>query len=345
MYESSPALAGHCGRVRVRRGFTLIELLVVIAIIAILVALLLPAVQQVREAARKSQCQDNLHNIGLGLHNYEGTYQFYPPGRVRKDAAFVAGDAWYGGNIGWLPRILPQVEQKPLFDRIDWNLGNGSSSTDGHTGVNGQAPDGARRQWVGLFLCPTDPGTGTVPWTDPSGTRQTGQASDGSYASTNYAGCIGPDWRLRSMSANPRGMFGQNTRIGVRDVLDGTSNTIYAAEIIIGFPKLSDNDDGSGNCPATGSKDTSAARQTGNSWFYAYFPQSSMFSTYTGPNSKTWDCGANSDRVNNAARSLHPGGVQAVMGDNQVRFVSENVDLTVWQNAGHKSDGNPPGQF
>ncbi|MEW4529395.1 DUF1559 domain-containing protein [Maioricimonas sp. JC845] len=331
-------------RTRPRSGFTLIELLVVIAIIAILIALLLPAVQQAREAARRSQCKNNLKQIGLALHNYHDVYKYFPPGRTRNTYSGITS-AWYTGNIGWMPRILAQMDQAPLFNTIDWDLGQGTGGTDGDDGVNGASPNGARRQIVPAFRCPSDPGTGAATWTDPTGTKQTGVRSSGSYATTNYAGCVGTDWRLRTDSA-AKGIFGMNTRIGIRDVLDGTSNTLAASELVIGFPKLSVNDDGNGNCPQTGAKDTSTTRQTGFSWFYAYFPHSSMFSTYTPPNSsKTWDCGVNSDRANNAARSLHVGGVHTLLCDGGVRFVSENIDITTWQNLGNKSDGEVVGEF
>ena len=327
-----------------RRAFTLIELLVVIAIIAILIALLLPAVQQAREAARRSTCKNNLKQIGLALHNYHDVYSTFPPGRVRNTYSGIT-DAWYTGNIGWLPRILAQMDQSPIFESIDWNRGFGTSGTDGHTGVNGTNPTGARRQIIPAFLCPTDPGNGSMAWTDPMGVKVSGVAPAGDYGHTNYAGSVGSDFRLRDQRT-VRGLFGQNTRVGERDILDGTSNTIGVSEIVIGFPKLSVNDDGAGNCPTSGSKDTSTTRQTGNSWFYTYFPQSAFFSTFTPPNNnKTYDCGVNSDRVNLASRSLHAGGVQVLLLDGSARFVSENIDLQTWRNLGDKADNNPIGEF
>ena len=115
---------------------------------------------------------------------------------------------------------------------------------------------------------------------------------------------------------------------------------------MIGHPRLDANDDGSGNCPTTGSKDTNSTRQAGFSWFYTYFPHSTMFSTFTPPNSsRTWDCGINSDRVNNASRSMHVGGVQSLLADGSVRFINENIDINTWQNLGNKADGNVVGEF
>lgn len=330
------------------RGFTLIELLVVIAIIAILVALLLPAVQQAREAARRSSCKNNMKQIGLALHNYHDTYGKFPAGRTRNTYSGISS-AWYTGNISWMARILPQMEQSAIFESIDWNMGQGSSGTDGDDGPNGVNPTGARRQPIATYRCPSDPGTGSISWTDPSGTKRTGRPTNGSYASTNYAGCVGPDFRLRTYghpTRPPLGLFGQNTAFSMRDLVDGTSQVLVVSEIVIGHPKLATNDDGAGNCPLTGTQDTSNTRLAGNSWFYSYFPQSAHFSTFTPPNSsRTWDCGVNSDRANAAARSVHTGGVHGLLGDGSVRFISENIDLTTWQNLGHKHDGNPIGAF
>src|SRR5262245_3848770 len=99
-----------------RRGFTLIELLVVIAIIGTLIALLLPAVQQAREAARKAQCANNLKQIGIALHNYITTTGVFPPGRVNSHIA-GRGNCW-----GAYAQILPQLERRPVFDAFNFDL-------------------------------------------------------------------------------------------------------------------------------------------------------------------------------------------------------------------------------
>ncbi|MCA9086302.1 MAG: DUF1559 domain-containing protein [Planctomycetaceae bacterium] len=324
-----------------RKGFTLIELLVVIAIIAILIALLLPAVQQAREAARRTQCKNNLKQIGLALHNYHDVYGTLPPGRVRNTYSNITS-SWYTGNIAWLPRILAQIDQAPLMNTIDWNMGQGTSATDGHGGVNGTNPTGARRQIIPAFRCPSDPGTGGVPWTTASGQKVTGAAPNTGYASGNYVGAVGTATRL---NANPPGIFGQNTRTKFRDITDGTSNVLAVSEVVIGFYRVDGNDGGNNTACTSTTKDTNNTRQAGYSWFYSYFPQAAFFSTFVGPNSKQVDCGANSDRVNQAARSMHVGGVQAVLCDGAVRFISENIDLTTWNHLGDKADGNPIGEF
>ncbi|MEZ5941535.1 MAG: DUF1559 domain-containing protein [Planctomycetaceae bacterium] len=331
----------HTSPIQRRKGFTLIELLVVIAIIAVLIALLLPAVQQAREAARRSQCKNNLKQIGLALHNYHETHSAFPPGRTRNTYSGIT-DAWYTGNIAWVPRILSFMDQAPIFNTINWDLGQGTSGTDGHGGVNGTNPTGARRQFLSVMRCPSDPGNGAVPWTTPAGAKVNGAAPNGGYASGNYLGCIGTGTRL---NGSPNGLFGQNTRFKFRDITDGTSNTIAVGEAIIGFYRENTNDSGNNTPCVAGAKDTGNTHQAGYSWFYGYFPQSCFFNTYVGPNAKAIDCGVNSDRVNQAARSVHSGGVQILLCDGSVRFAGENIDLTTWSNLGNKADGNVVGEF
>lgn len=297
--------------------------------------------QQAREAARRTQCKNNLKQIGLALHNYHDIYSVFPPGRIRNTYSGIV-DAWYTGNIAWLPRILPQVEQNAIFNSIDWNMGQGTSGTDGHGGVNGTNPTGARRRIVPAFRCPSDPGTGQVPWVTPAGVKVTGAAPNAGYASTNYVGCVGDTTRL---NATTPGLFGQNSRKGMRDILDGTSNTLVVAEGVIGFYKLDSNDAGNRTPCDAGAKDTSSTRQRGFSWFYSYFPQAAFFNTYVTPNAKEYDCGVNSDRANAASRSMHTGGVQVLLGDGSARFVSENIDLTTWRNLGNIADGQVIGDF
>lgn len=332
------------------RGFTLIELLVVIAIIAILVALLLPAVQQAREAARRSACKNNLKQLGLALHNYHDTHKRFPPGRVRTSGC--GSNTWQTSNITWLARILPQMEQSAIYDTIDWERGCGSNGATGANGPHSANPGGARRQIVAAYRCPSEPGRGRVRWVAPDGSVVNGATPSGSFAPGNYAGCVGAV--SREGGTNPEGMFGTNSGVRMRDITDGTSNTLMVAEFIIGFPHLQQNP-GSANagtgsqphelCPTTGSPSTTGTRATGFSWFYGEMPNASWFSANTGPNSKQWDCGSNSNYINFAARSQHKGGVQVCLADGSTRFVSENINLETWRNAGDKADGEVLGEW
>ncbi|MEZ6064405.1 MAG: DUF1559 domain-containing protein [Planctomycetaceae bacterium] len=316
-----------------RRGFTLIELLVVIAIIAILVALLLPAVQQVREAARKSQCQDHLHNIAIAVADYEISHSVLPPG------AFWSvpdpGGAAQKGSI--LVHLLPYVEQKPLFDMIDFSLKNIDGATD-------PAGDLIRSKYsVAVYLCPTD--TAGDFYRDGE-IGQLGATTVGNNAAQNYAACVGsqttggaggnpscactsPFHTLALQGAGERngvsGVFTRSWRtINIGDVVDGTSNVIYFGEI---RPECSNHHD--------------------NGWFVSNNGQG-LTSTVNPVNydscrrDATAGCNAWCNwQTELGFRSLHPGGCQFVMGDAAVRFFSENIDYNSYQRLGGKADGQP----
>jgi prepilin-type N-terminal cleavage/methylation domain-containing protein/prepilin-type processing-associated H-X9-DG protein len=192
-----------------RQGFTLIELLVVIAIIAVLIGLLLPAVQKVREAAARLQCKNNLKQVGLALHNYHDTEQSFPPGylalSVYSDGATDTAPGW-----GWGAFLLPYLEQEPLYRKINFSQPVASSAA-------AQIP-------VKMYLCPSDltpPGPFAVP--DPFGSPLA------LAAPCSYAACVGGD---ESDTAGPAGfgVFYRNSRTRLTDVTDGTSNTILVGE-------------------------------------------------------------------------------------------------------------------
>ena len=138
-------------------GFTLVELLVVIAIIGILVALLLPAVQAAREAARRTQCLSNIKNIGLALHNFHDTFGSFPPAMEYQDASIrangIEGNSEFGPN--WMIRILPFMEESALFDTFVFEDGSGNP-----TYVSDPVNEIPRGQVVQPYLCPSDPETG-----------------------------------------------------------------------------------------------------------------------------------------------------------------------------------------
>ncbi|MFO0925615.1 MAG: DUF1559 domain-containing protein [Gemmataceae bacterium] len=188
-----------------RSAFTLIELLVVIAIIAILIGLLLPAVQKVREAAARMQCQNNLKQIGLALHNYHGRMEAFPPGYR---SAVAATGAETGPGWSWATHLLADLEQDNLFRQINLQVS-----------VADPAHGGPRTQRLTGFRCPSDNGpvtfstvTAVVP-----------------VAFGNYVACFGNN-ELDDDPGAGNGVFYRNSRVRIGDITDGTSNTLAVGE-------------------------------------------------------------------------------------------------------------------
>jgi prepilin-type N-terminal cleavage/methylation domain-containing protein/prepilin-type processing-associated H-X9-DG protein len=303
-----------------RRGFTLIELLVVIAIIGVLIALLLPAVQQAREAARRIQCVNNLKQIGLGMHNYHSINDCYPPGELCKPDLT-------GARIFWTCYILPHLELGPLGNAYNFNYS--LNTTFGPSGSYGVVNSTVTQATIKPYLCPSDNG---------------GQAFRGTYSwsRSNYVGCYSPDGvmvepgvpftydsRQNNPTYNPatrKALFNFNVVRGVRDVIDGTSNTVAASETV------------------TGPDGTNDARGVwGYDWGEQYthhrapnslIPDSVYPASYCINTKKGAPCVANAvywAEQDYAARSLHPGGVNVLMADGSVKWIKNTINLGTWQ--------------
>ena len=192
---------------RANRGFTLIELLVVIAIIGVLVGLLLPAVQQAREAARRTTCVNNMKQLGIACHNYKDVNQVLPPGwqKPADITNFPNGNFW-----GWGTFLLPFIEENSIFDQIDFTA---------EYSVNSGPNDGISANILTGYLCPSD----------PSGPMS---SKFNNHAKSNYIGSYGNKiidvWNW-SKTAN-RGVFQENSALKFRHITDGTSNTILLGE-------------------------------------------------------------------------------------------------------------------
>src|SRR5437773_1615879 len=220
---------------RAQAGFTLVELLVVIAIIGVLVALLLPAVQMAREAARRAQCSNNLKQIGLALINYHDTFKWFPPGAVFQGGASTAPNAQPINNRGSMHvRLLPYMEQQALYNAFDFNTGTDGQQLNG----NGQWLKGII---VPVYVCPSD--TNRIQGTAPNQTMAANyHANMGPNAQiTDSPSCQCPLYntfktysRVGTTDNAPPGPFtrmGWNYQSRMSDCIDGLSNTIYVGEV------------------------------------------------------------------------------------------------------------------
>ncbi|MFO0845096.1 MAG: DUF1559 domain-containing protein [Gemmataceae bacterium] len=349
-----------------RSGFTLIELLVVIAIIAILIGLLLPAVQKVREAAARMQCSNNLKQIGLAAHNYESTFGYLPPRTHTK--AFGANTRTSSASIAAL--ILPYVEQANKYNQFNFDYDVNSDapidpSLPALTGANGLA----RSQDVSFFLCPSDPSGNTYP------------ASPGPGASgrLSYHGCQGTTANQRDgtgaagIFAAPFPSGGQVMKgIPIMQISDGSSNTAMFSEVMRSTTEWNA---GSGiRDNTTVIRETSGWNEldgtvvpmcmTGTPWassikytgqqYYRALPTNDLYTHTLPPNwnrrvasgNQQYNCG-NSTSTNLfhvSASSYHSGGVNVCMGDGSVRFVTDAVDyVRTWRPLGTRNGGEVPG--
>jgi prepilin-type N-terminal cleavage/methylation domain-containing protein len=308
---------------RSRCAFTLVELLVVIAIIGVLVALLLPAVQSAREAARRSQCTNNLKQVTLAMHNYADVWR----------GALPVGE--YGCCWGtWLVALLPYIEQQQLFERYQYfgsvqnAAGNNYAQTDGNTRYGGALNRPVTTNQIKTYTCPSDTksatagiyngvtfhnyvanhGNTTLSRTASFGTTSTGQPNLFGGAPFIFVG---------STTSVPQ-------VVRMAEIVDGTSNTLAFSETVQG--------------------------KQGDLRGFAWWNGGAHFSTYLTPNSAQPDVLENiiycvpTLRINPpctgptstnpstiAARSRHPNGVLASMCDGSVRFVSNNVFLDTWR--------------
>lgn len=198
------------GEKLVRRAFTLIEILVVIAIIGTLVALLLPAVQAARDSARRAQCTNNLKQVGLALLNFEGTEKAFPSGYVSE---FTSNGDDTGPGWGWCSFILPQMEENAIFRVIDFKL------------PIEDARNGVRVANIPSFFCPTDsvPRVWQAKRRDASG-NPLEQICE--VAASNYVGMYG----TTEPGVDGDGIFFRNSKVAMKDITDGSSNTIAVGE-------------------------------------------------------------------------------------------------------------------
>ena len=331
------------------KGFTLVELLVVIAIIGILVGLLLPAVQAAREAARRMQCQNNLKQLGLAVHNFESSTGKFPPGYLGSpgDATYTtAASTTHGAQwVGHLIYLFPYLEQQSLYE--PWSqfrnlnekavpTGNTATDgdrfrfwTDGATGYDGDPSDidtlwDYQQYRLATLLCPSDDAysnsDATMMLMHTWGTGNTGTVGGSGYGlpfaetmgRTNYLGNAGRMGTTASPGWNVwKGPFGNRTGYGFRDVTDGSSNVFLFGE-------------GTGVW-------TDSRRPSGRTWSYAWT---------IGPMPTAWGIGGTDPYTYYKYNSRHAAGtINFTMVDGSVRSVSPTVDNATYQRVSAMQDG------
>lgn len=301
-------------------GFTLVEMLVVIAVIAIVVGLLLPAVQSARESSRRLQCSNNLKQIGLAIGQYHDSLSCLPMGRYKSyDRRYAGTSPPCTSPIvdkSILVAILPFVENRQLYDSINQDLS-----------VFGRENRTSHRVVLGLFACPSDPGSGSLYEGDVSLLSRLGLASPSERLPiffSNYVGCYGsldvvalPDRRANNclitgpLAAQSNGAFCDISPISYASVSDGLSNTLFVSEKSNHKLRL-----------MSGERSPIAKKY---GWYFSGNLGDTLFSAAFKPNLGKAVGPIAGDVHAYAASSFHGGGVNCLMGDGSLRFVKDTI--------------------
>ena len=311
------------------RGFTLIELLVVIAIIGVLIALLLPAVQAAREAARRAQCTNNLKQIGLAFHNYHDTHGSMPPGR--KSCCWGT----------WLVFILPYIEQQPMYDAWNSQADMRNPGIDWHLGYAGVTNTTVTTSRIETYNCPSEINSGERPFTNNVATQNyvvnfgnTTEAQHEVFNGIAFGGSpfhdVGCPNVFRDETAEQ--MPGGDPTVDFAAFRDGLSNTVLASENRIGV----------------GSDLRGYSHWGYGANFVTFFPpntsqpdvlQSPGYCNYPFQTNPPCVAATQALPMMKYARSWHPGGVNTTMGDGSVKFIKDTIAINIWRALGSTRGG------
>ena len=320
-----------------RIGFTLVELLVVIAVIGVLVALLLPAVQAAREAARRAQCSNNLKQIGLATHNYHDTLKSFPPGALC--ASSIGGSLHPNNRAGWAwsTYILPYCEQENLAQQL--NIGKQNLAL---------VPAELRATQIHAYLCPSD--------SHPDINMERHGNNQG-YGTSNYAGNSGDSLTIAIITGTPPTMYHcgsfvftnahkaqfRDSHSGTlipglgmkfRDIQDGTANTI-----LVGERDYRDRRHGNHHAGNWGGVETLTSGEL--SHILTYFDGSNMTINAGSGGTNSLVMGEPYDSWS----SQHPGGAQFVLTDGSTRFIAETIENQTFSDLCNRRDGKTLGPF
>jgi len=332
-------------QLRFLKGFTLIELLVVIAIISLLAALLIPAVQSVREAARRTQCKSNLKQIGLAIHNYVSAHRVFPFGVGAdgdKDVATLTSPL--NRRYSTHSQLLPFLDYGNVYHLITFNVPPFyPDTTNDPSIVTGTGPNEAAAQVrIPVFICPSDAEWLRQPW-----------------GPNNYRACSGNTWEGRVSN----GVFGQSTAKSFASISDGTSTTAAFSERItgddnkvaidierdlFGLPAPWTESSFQEWCSQLSRSEASTLQIQDVSGGMTWLEGNMNWTRYNHlltpgkpscKNDLTWN------GVAMTANSQHSGGVNLLLCDGAVRFVNENIDTTAWKALGSMANGDPTGEL
>ncbi len=356
-----------------RKAFTLVELLVVIAIIGMLVALLLPAVQAARGAARKTQCTNNLRQLALSFQNHHDSMEYFPISQIGSGADDGHGGC-RSGMYSWHARILPYIEENPLYESIDFNQNMADSCTSGHDGTISQLHPNAlaAATEVSVFLCPSDGVTGSndvvMGASNPASDNYAANAGwptettgiDGGRESPiKYNGVVtlmNPSLPgLENLARSP---------VRIRNITDGLSKTAAIAERLIqtavdrdaietGDDRLKSYHITTGKrsmgvlserCSSTSTHaDALQSAYVGRAWISGWSPTGATYRHLKTPNTTHCHFGHSftSGEFLVTPSSEHSGGINTAFADGHVEFVTNDVEPRIWWSLGSRNDGIP----
>lgn len=326
-----------------RRAFSLVEVVVVIAVIGVLTSLLLPAVMRARESVRRTQCMNNIRQVGVALQEFESTYQRYP---------YAAGRGYMRGYSP-LTELLPYLEQDAVYNAINFTPVDRDSGSIDWSEYEAQRARFSRVR-IDVFLCPSDPYSrgsefGGTNYRINMGTHATWGCHPVDHGPPDPPGGDGFFYGTRARQPSSGGRTGA--------MRDGLSNTVAFAERLVGtasrapYPEGNyfvagptageacwSRDDWIRRCRAITRDHRPVITTMGHGWLYSDY-ESTNYNHILAPNSPVPDCGERYHGVV-TSRSWHRGGVNVSMGDAQARFISEEIDLKVWRALGTRASGD-----